>query len=272
MNLHYVPELKMEHFEGPLDLLCFLIEKNRIDIYDIPIDSITGQYMEYLETMRDIDLEVASEFLVMAATLLQIKSRLLLPKKLTADQSEGADPREELVLRLLEYRRCRTLASDLKERHESYSGCYYKPPESPAALGLQSLKTPEPVIPERFYTAARVVSEQNRLRFSDLSGKITQILRRDKISLKDKMRQILSAALQRSRIFFNEIFPADSSSKVERVTGFLALLELLRLDRIRVRQEKPFDVMLIETDLRPADSVSLERLIRLDPVEEKQYV
>ncbi len=272
MKLHYVPELKMEHFEGPLDLLCFLIEKNKIDIYDIPIDSITGQYMEYLETMREIDLEVASEFLVMAATLLQIKSRLLLPKKVTEDQSEGADPREELVLRLLEYRRCRTLASDLKERHESYSGCLFRPPESPGSLGLTTLKAPEPVVPERFFTAARVVSEQNRQRFSDLSGKISQILRRDKILLKDKMRQILETALRRSRVFFNEIFPANSSSRIERVTSFLALLELLRLDRVRVKQEKPFDVMLIETDLRPTDSVGLERLIRLDPVEEKQYV
>ncbi len=273
MEPHFVPELKMAHFEGPLDLLCHLIEKDRIDIYDIPIDTITDQYLAYLASMREFDLDVASDFLVMAATLLQIKSRLLLPKKDTAGQGEGADPREELVLRLLEYRRCRTLAGELRRRHDTYTGCAFRAPESPAALGLPTLKAPEPLSPELFFRAARTVCEQNRLRFSDLTGKITQILRRDKVSLRDKMRQILQEALRRSRVFFSEIFPQSASSRTERVTGFLALLELLRLNRIRVRQDQPFDVILIEpgADVAPGDTAALERLLSQDPVEEKQY-
>ena len=271
MALHFVPELKMDAFEGPLDLLCHLIEKNRIDIYDIPIDSITNQYLAYLGTLREIDLDVASDFLVMAATLLQIKSRLLLPKKDTADQGEGTDPREELVLRLLEYRRCRALAGELKNRHETYSGCTFRPPESPSALGLPTLKAPEPLSTEQFFRAARTICDQNRQRFSDLTGRITQILRRDKVSVRDKMRQVLQEALRRSRVFFSEIFPQNSSTRTERVTGFLAVLELLRLNRIRVRQDRPFDVILIEADPGPSDADSLERLINQDPVEEKQY-
>lgn len=272
MSMHFVPELKMAEFEGPLDLLCHLIEKNKIDINDIPIDSITDQYMEYLAAMKEIDLDVASDFLVMAAGLLQIKSRLLLPKKDTVNQSEDADPREELVLRLLEYRRCKTLAGELKSRYATYTQCVYRPPESPAALGLPTQTAPEPVSPDRFFKAARQICDQNLQRFSDLSGRIATILRRDKVSLRDKMRQILGEALRRSRLFFNELFPQNATNRIERVTAFLALLELLRLDRIRVHQERPFDVILIETDGGASDPVSIERLINSDLVEEKEYV
>ena len=272
MPMHFVPELKMDQFEGPLDLLCHLIEKNKIDINDIPIDSITDQYLAYLAAMKEIDLEVASDFLVMAAGLLQIKSRLLLPKKDTASQSDDADPREELVLRLLEYRRCKTLAGELKSRYQTYTACVYRPPESPAALGLQTVSAPAPVSADRFFLAARQISEQNVNRFSSLSGRITQILRRDKVSIRDKMRQILVEALHRTRVFFNELFPKSTTNRNERVTAFLALLELLRLDRIRVRQDRPFDVILIETDGGAHDPVSIERLINTDLVKEKDYV
>ena len=272
MSLHFVPELKMAQFEGPLDLLYHLIEKNRIDIHDIPIDSITDQYLEYLAAMKEIDLDVASDFLVMAAGLLQIKSRMLLPKKDTAGQSADADPREELVLRLLEYRRCKTLAGDLKSRYETYKTCVYRPPESPAALGLPTLAPSEPVSAERFFKAARQVCDQNLQRFSDLTGRIAHILRREKVSLRDKMREILGEALRRSRVFFNELFPQSATNRDERVTAFLALLELLRLNRIRVRQDRPFDVILIETDGVASDPASIERLIRSDQVEEKDYV
>ncbi len=271
MTMKFVPELKMAQFEGPLDLLCHLIDKNKIDIHDIPIDSITDQYLAYLSRMKEIDLDVTSDFLVMASGLLQIKSRMLLPKRDTADQSADADPREELVLRLLEYRRCKTLAGDLKSRYEEYHALAFRPPESPAALGLQTVAPPEPVSVDRFFTAARQVSGQNRQRFSDLTGRIAQILKREKISLRDKMRQILGEAIRRTRVFFNELFPQNSTNRHERVTAFLALLELLRLNRIRVFQERPFDVILIETDGGSDDPASLDQLISTASVEEKEY-
>ena len=117
---HDAPELKISQFEGPLDLLCHLIEKNKIDIYDIPIAEITDQYISYVSSLQELNLELASDFLLMASTLLHIKSRMLLPQRQRDSRDSELDPREELVLRLLEYRGWGTLAADLKNRHEQY--------------------------------------------------------------------------------------------------------------------------------------------------------
>ncbi len=239
----------MEHFEGPLDLLIHLIEKNRIDIYNIPISHITDQYMNYLDHCQELDMEIASEFVVMAATLLHIKSRLLLPQKLSSSTTDIDDPREELVMKLLAYRRCKTLAADLRGRQEIYSRCRAKPPESPGKAGISTLLAPERLNRDQFWTACQRIVHQNQNRFNDLSSKITTLLRREKVSLKEKMLLILQQAIQKTKLFFNELFPADKSSRAERITGFLAVLELLRLGRINAHQDKPFDV--IEIEVRP---------------------
>lgn len=241
--------LSLEHFEGPLDLLIHLIEKNRIDIANIPISQITDQYLQYLDGCQALDMDIASEFLVMAATLLHIKSRLLLPQKILGPTDAVEDPREELVIKLMAYRRCKTLASDLRERYATYSACLAKPPESPGKLGISTLLAPERLNRDQFYLACQRIAHQNQNRFNDLSSKITTLLRREKVSLKEKMRLILHWAVQKTRLFFNELFPADTSSRAERVTGFLAVLELLRLGRIQARQDSPFDV--IEIEARP---------------------
>ena len=239
----------MEHFEGPLDLLIHLIEKNRIDIYNIPISHITDQYMAYLDQCQELDMEIASEFVVMAATLLHIKSRLLLPQKMSTSMTDVDDPREELVMKLLAYRRCKTLATDLRGRQEIYSRCRAKPPESPGKAGITTLLAPERLNRDQFWSACQRIVHQNQNRFNDLSSKITTLLRREKVSLKEKMLLILQQAVQKTRLFFNELFPADRSSRAERITGFLAVLELLRLGRINARQDKPFDI--IEIEARP---------------------
>jgi segregation and condensation protein A len=241
--------LSMEHFEGPLDLLIHLIEKNRIDIYNIPISHITDQYMNYLDHCQELDMEIASEFVVMAATLLHIKSRLLLPQKLSASAASIDDPREELVMKLLAYRRCKTLASDLRGRQEIYSRCRAKTPESPGKAGINMLLAPERLNRDQFWQACQRIVHQNQNRFNDLSSKITTLLRREKISLKEKMMLILHQAIQKTKLFFNELFPIDQTSRAERVTGFLAVLELLRLGRINARQDHPFDI--IEIEARP---------------------
>ncbi|MDD2458996.1 MAG: segregation/condensation protein A [Eubacteriales bacterium] len=238
--------LSLEHFEGPLDLLIHLIEKNRIDIANIPITQITDQYLLYLDQCQELDMEIASEFLVMAATLLHIKSRLLLPQKILGPADTVEDPREELVIKLMAYRRCKTLASDLRERYAIHSACLAKPPESPGKIGISALLVPERLNRDQFYLACQRISHQNQNRFNDLSSKITTLLRREKVSLKEKMRLILHWAVQKTRLFFNELFPADTSSRAERVTGFLAVLELLRLGRIQAQQDHPFDVIAIE--------------------------
>ena len=239
-------------FEGPLDLLLHLIERNRIDIYDIPISQVADQYLAYLGTLLNLDLEIASEFLVMASTLLHIKSRMLLPSRESALSDAGADPREELVIRLLEYRRCKALADELRVRHNVYSACVSRLPELPANLGLDPVKLDEPINRDAFFDACEAVSARNRMRFNDLSSRMTHILKREKVSLRDKVRYIWRKIADKATLLFHEIFPDAVTSKLDRVTGFLALLELLKLNKIRVTQDKPFDVILITAaDGRP---------------------
>lgn len=246
MIVQQPPDLKISQFEGPLDLLFHLIEKNQIDIYDIPIAEITDQYLTYLEGLAQLDMESASSFLLMASTLLQIKSRMLLPHKRSSEEEEGQDPREELVLRLLEYRRCRTLADQLRERHQIWQHSQLRLPEAPQRLGISPSFVQDSLSWDRFWLACQQVARQNNLRFQDISQRISHILKREKVSLKEKMKQIWHQIQTRSRLFFNELFPADKASRTERVTGFLAVLELLRLNRIQASQDHPFDVILLE--------------------------
>ena len=206
------PVLTLDPFEGPLDLLCHLIEKNRIDIYDIPIDRITDQYLAYLEQLQEIDMEIASEFILMAATLLHIKSRMMLPQKKAMLTDDVDDPREELVLKLLAYRRCRTIADDLKSRYQIYSDCLYKPPESPASVGAVSLPGRDIVRSDMFWEASRRLVRQNQIRYQDVSGGISHLLKREKISLRQKMIDVLDSVMKKTKIFFHEIFSHASSN------------------------------------------------------------
>ncbi|HAW15637.1 MAG TPA: chromosome segregation protein ScpA [Clostridiales bacterium] len=241
------PNLKIRHFEGPLDLLFHLIEKNDIDIYDIPISEITNQYMEFLSEMEKMDMEVASEFIVMGATLVHIKSRMMLPGRYTTDEDQGDDPREELVISLLRYKRCKLLAGELKKRHEIYSDCYYKVPSTAKSLDVDIIYPPQEFEPDEFEAAVENLCRRNEIRFADISSKITHILRRDRLSVKERMKSVLLTITRRGRLFFHELFEGKKEpEKIDRIVGFLAVLELLRGNRIKASQKKPFDVILIE--------------------------
>lgn len=243
---HKAPDLKIRQFEGPLDLLFHLIEKNDIDIYDIPIAEITDQYMTFLGDMSTLDMEIASDFLVMAATLVHIKSRMLLPgRKAVMASDEDDDPREELVIRLLQYRRCKILAQDLRERYKIYSNCGFKLPSTSGSQMISVSPVPAEFEPECFTRAISSVCNRNEVRFADISSKITHILKRDKISIRDKMKIVWQKLLEKGKMFFHEMFPATETSKLEKIVGFLAVLELLRSNQISADQEKPFDVILL---------------------------
>ncbi len=266
-----VLELELEAFNGPLDLLLALIDKQKIDIYDIPIASITEQYMAYLAAMVTPDMDVASDFLVMAATLLQIKSRLLLPKQ-KVDGEWDDDPRGELVLRLLEYRRCRLLAEELKKRRAMYADCSFRLPESAAHLGIDL--APELVgdiqlVAAKFFKAASSLNERNTLRFNDLSERLKHILRREKVSLLDKLRLIWRKLRQGGQFLFSDLFP-KKAGKTERVTAFLAVLELLRGRRIDAKQTGPFEP--IELFLPERSSTSASETDRSDEAEFSEWI
>ena len=245
MLLHPVPELKIMQFEGPLDLLYHLIEKNDIDIYDIPIAEITDQYMIFLDDMQSMDMEVASDFLVMAATLVHIKSRMLLPDRRSASAEIEEDPREELVIRLLLYRRCKMLAQDLRELSRKNDGAMLRMPSSPAFLGISVAIPPQEFDPNAFSASVSVVCERDEIRFADLSAKITHILKRDKFSVRDKMKLVWQRIISSGEVFFHEIFPKTDTASIDRVVGFLAVLELLRGNQISAEQDHPFDVIML---------------------------
>ncbi|HHU54135.1 MAG TPA: segregation/condensation protein A [Clostridiaceae bacterium] len=243
--------VKITEYESPLDLIYHLIEVNQVDIYDIPIADITEQYISVLQdsTLNELDMELASEFLVMAATLMQIKSGMLLPEaKSDLTDEDFSDPREELVLRLLAYRRNKQLAIELENRFAVNQGSYLKIAASAASLGLSIEIVEDKISAEKFSQSVNNLIQRNSLRFSDQNQRIRQLLKREKFSVKDKMLEIVKRVFHKSRMFFSELFPAAKTSKAERVSGFLAILELIRQNKLRVKQSNPFAVMMIELE------------------------
>ena len=242
------PEIKLRQFEGPLDLLLHLIEKNDVDIYDIPISTITAQYMDYIESMKEFDMELASDFLVMGATLVSIKSRMMLPGMQAALGDNGEDvidPREELVISLMRYKRCRVFAQDLKERRDKFDGARFRYASTAKQLGI-SLKPAEQSFDiEEFNDAVALINERNEQRFTDISAKITHILQRDKRSVKERIKSIWRSITGKGKILFSSLF-GKKAEKMDKVVSFLAILELVRDNKVTVEQERNFGEISIE--------------------------
>ncbi|MBP2649800.1 MAG: Segregation and condensation protein [Firmicutes bacterium] len=218
----------MQSFEGPLALLMHLIEKNQLNIYDIPIAEVTEQYLAYLRAMEQFNIDIASEFLVMAATLLQIKSRMLLPKPPPPDDVETEDPRQELVNRLLEYRRYKQAAVMLEEMFEIRGKTFTRPLHD---FGTKVIM-PEGLKLDELIAAFAVVWESG---VSDFA-----VVTREEISIQDKMQDIIYLLRKNNgQMEFSQCF-IRSGSRMEMVTAFLALLELIKLNRINISQQHSF--------------------------------
>ena len=241
------PEIKLRQFEGPLDLLLHLIEKNDVDIYDIPISTITSQYMDYIESMQEFDMELASDFLVMGATLVSIKSRMMLPGMQAALGSgeDVVDPREELVISLMRYKRCRVFASDLKERREKFDGARFRYASTAKQLGITVEPGEQAFSIEEFNEAVALINERNQMRFTDITTKITHILQRDKRSVKERIKSIWRSITGKGKILFSSLF-GKKTEKMDKVVSFLAVLELVRDNKITVEQERNFGEISIE--------------------------
>ena len=241
------PDIKLRQFEGPLDLLLHLIEKNDVDIYDIPISTITAQYMQYIESMQEFDMELASDFLVMGATLVSIKSRMMLPG-MTSSLVPGedvVDPREELVISLMRYKRCRIFASDLKDRREKFDGARFRYASTAKSLGITIEPAEQAFSIEEFNDAVAVINERNESRFTDITAKIKHILRKDKMSVKERIKSIWRSITGKGKILFSSLF-GKKAEKMDKVVSFLAVLELVRDNKINVEQDKNFGEISIE--------------------------
>jgi len=228
-------KVKLEVFEGPLDLLLYLIKKEEVDIYDIPIERITNQYMEYLSLMQLLNLEVAGEFLVMAATLMYIKSRMLLPadQQVTdAEAEEGEDPRWELIRQLVEYKKFKEAAVQLARREEEQANVFTRTGDSGIEVDAKEVPLAEVSIFDLIAAFNEVLKKANaREDFHEIYE--------ERFTVSDKIEEILYTLRDRSEIGFLELF-SESASRAEVVVTFLALLELIRLKRLRVRQPEAF--------------------------------
>lgn len=234
-------QIKIQNFEGPFDLLFHLIEKNQMNIYDIPINDITDQYMDYLYAMQELDLEIASEFLVMAATLLHIKSKMLLPDK-KEKQEDEVDPREELIQKLVEYKKYKEFSQVLKQREKEWEKVFYKLPEVLEFKWEEEVLELSPAELKRLYSG---ILDRNRRKMNNVAGKMAHIMQHEKVSLKSKMREVIRTLLHKTFFRFSEVFTLKKKSRLEVVTGFLAILELSKLKKVKLEQHKQFSDIFI---------------------------
>ena len=230
--------VRVSNFEGPLDLLIHLIRKNEVDIYDIPIVHIARQYLEYLDLMREIDLDVAGEFLVMAATLIQIKSRMLVPRIVTAgEETAEEDPRDILVRRLLEHQRFRAAAEILHDRETIRSAQWTRPDSRVEAIAGAPVERELEVDLFSLLQAFQAVLARRR-------GLPHVPLPEENIPIEVRMREMLAQLSANEPSHFEDLF-GNASSRRDLVLSFLALLELIRLRQIRVLQAGPLGALLL---------------------------
>ncbi len=238
--------VKLANFEGPLDLLLYLIKKSEVDVYDIPIVLITEQYLDYLDLMQELDLDVAGEFLVMASTLIHIKSRLLVPRLETAlDTDEEEDPRDVLVRRLLEHQRFKAAAELLHEREIVRSAQWPRPDSRVEDIAGKPFERELEVDLFSLLQAFQSVIARSRERPSVL-------LPAEVVPVETRIEQLLDQLSETEACAFEDLF-VDLSSRQDLITTFLALLEMIRLRLIRVFQGDTFGPIRVYKRARPAD-------------------
>lgn len=235
-------QVKLEVFEGPLDLLLHLIDKNKVDIYDIPIAKITDQYMEYVDEMKRQDLNIMSEFLVMAATLLAIKAKMLLPAE--EEEEETGDPRAELVEKLLEYKMYKCISYELKDLQVNADQVLYKLPTIPREVlsyeaPVNVMELTEDLTLRKLNDIFQELLRKEKGRVDPVRSKFGQI-RREEISLEDKIVYLRDYCMSHESFSFRTLF-GENSTKTEIIVTFLAVLELIKSGVINIRQDQIFD-------------------------------
>ena len=240
--------VKLENFEGPLDLLLCLIKKNEVNVYDIPIVTITAQYLEYLDLMQELDLDVAGDFLVMAATLIHVKSRMLVPRleKESEEEPDEEDPRDALVRRLVEHQRFKAAAELLHERETVRSAQWMRPDGRVADITGEAFERELEVDLFGLLNAFQAVLIRARERPS-------MPLPEEVISIEGRIDQLLARLSVTEACGFEDLFVADSSRR-DLVITFLALLEMIRLKLIRVFQSAAFAPIRVYKRGRPTDA------------------
>ena len=237
-------ELKLENFEGPLDLLCYLIDKNKMDIYKVSISDVAEQYIQYLQKQEELNLEIASEFLIMASTLILLKSKGLLPKEVD-DESEITE--EELIRRIIEYKQYKEISKQFKERILVYSKRLYKKPDK-VELPKQQLE--KKFIKEDIVERYKLLIEKNEQKKNENAKNIEKIAVYDTYSVSDKVKEIFKELVRKPKFVFNKLFSLKEKPKAEVVTAFSGVLELSRRNKIIAEQKEIFGDIVISKKKR----------------------
>lgn len=241
--------VKLEVFEGPLDLLLHLIEKNKIDIYDIPIVTITDQYLEYIEAMHSEDIDTLSEFLVMAATLIKIKSKMLLPPDEPEEsREETEDPRKELVERLLEYKLYKYASLELKDKHTEAARVLFKGQDLPEEVSdweeeIDTGELLDGITMRKLQDIFEMVIKRREDKVDPIRSKFGKI-EKEEVSLEDRIASIKDYAAREKHFSFTRLLE-KGGSKTYIIVSFLAILELMKTGVLVISQEQPFDDIII---------------------------
>ena len=232
--------IKIENFEGPLDLLCYLIDKNKMDISEVKIADITEQYLEYIKSSEELELEVASEFLVMATTLVLIKSKKLLP---TQVEDEAELTEEELLQRIIEYKKYKEISKVLKEMYADNKNRFYKMPDKIELKEQKFERTYESTVIPEVYSA---LLKKNTEKININAKNIERIAITETVSVASKVKDIFRELIRNSRFVFSKLFSLNKCSKMEVITAFSGVLELTRRNKVEARQDELFGDIIIE--------------------------
>lgn len=232
--------IKIDNFEGPLDLLCYLIDKNKMNIYDVNLVEITDQYIEYLNAMEKMNLEIASEFIVMASTLLYLKSKNLLPKQ---EEETEEITEEELIRRIIEYKKFKEISKVLKENYKIYSNRFYK--------GQEEIKLPKQKLEKNYESGKipeiyRLLIDKNSVKINKNAKNIEKIALVEKYTVSEKVKEMYKMLAKQKKFVFNKMFTINKHEKQEVVTAFSGLLEMSRRSKVETRQEEIFGDIVVE--------------------------
>ena len=233
-------KVKIDNFEGPLDLLCHLIDKNKMDIFDIRISDITDQYIEFLNAMEKLNLEIASEFLIMASTLLYLKSKTLLPNQVE-DEKELTE--EELLRRIIEYKKYKEITKKFKELLEQNYKKVFKAPE---VIELPKQKLETTYTKEAISDMYRNLIERNAQKLNNNAKNIEKIAITDTYTVESKIKVMFKELVRKNKFIFNKLFSTRNCNKQELMTAFTGLLELSRRSKVTTAQEELFGDITVQ--------------------------
>ncbi|MBE5819891.1 MAG: chromosome segregation protein ScpA [Clostridiales bacterium] len=232
--------IRLDNFEGPLDLLCHLVDKNKMEIHDVNITEIADQYIEYLNEMEELNLEIASEFLVMASTLLYLKSKSLLPKQV---EDEGELTEEELIYRIIEYKKYKEISKTLKEFYEMYSKRFFKIPDK---IELPAKKIQDKFSSDLIYQNYKNLLDRETAKVNKNAINIQRLAVTETVTIASKVKDIFRELVKKQKFIFNKLCISKKYNKLEVITAFSGVLELTRKNKIIANQEMNFGDIIVE--------------------------